>query len=344
MQITFLGTSSGTPTRRRNVSAVGVAPERGREWYLVDCGEGTQHQLLRVPLSLLKLRAVLITHMHGDHCYGLPGMLASAQLSGRTEPLTLIGPKALEPFLNAMMQFAELSLDYELRFVDVAEQACVWDALGMKITRCKLSHRVPSYGYRFQETDVERRLLVDKLRDEGIPAGPAWNHLQKGETVKLEDGRTLDGQLYSEIARKGRVVVIGGDNDKPELLETLCREADLLVHESTYTQEVAAKVGPEPQHSTAACVAEFAEQIRLPHLILTHFSPRYLDKPTFNPSTGEPKGLTVDDLRAEAASRYSGGLYMAADLERYELDRKGRLIVEVPNKRMGTDGNTGRGR
>ena len=340
MQITFLGTSSGTPTRSRNVSAIAVRPERKREWYLVDCGEGTQHRLLRAPLSLLKLRAVLITHMHGDHCYGLPGMLASAQLSGRTEPLTLIGPKALKPFLQAMMQFAELSLDYDLHFVDVADNERVWDVVGMRITRCKLSHRVPSYGYRFEETDVERRLLVDKLREAVIPSGPVWNRLQKGESVTLEDGRTLDGQLYSEPARKGRVVVVGGDNDKPELMESLCEGADVLVHESTYTLEVAAKVGAEPQHSTAAQVAAFAEYTGLPHLILTHFSPRYLDKPVIHPTTGEQKGLSVADLRAEAEALYRGHLYMAGDLECYNLDRKGGVQCESLRKHSEESGKT----
>lgn len=341
MQIIFLGTSSGTPTRSRNVSAVAIGPERKREWYLVDCGEGTQHRLLRAPLSLLKLRAVLITHMHGDHCYGLPGMLASAQLSGRTEPLTLIGPSALKPFLQAMMQFAELSLDYELHFVDVADCEIVWDALGMRITRCHLSHRVPSYGYRFEETNVERHLLVDKLRDEGIASGPEWNRLQKGESVTLEDGRTLDGQLYSRPSRKGRVVVVGGDNDKPELLKALCEDADLLVHESTYTLEVAAKVGVEPQHSTAAQVAEFAERVGLPHLILTHFSARYLDVPAINPVTGEQRGLSVDDLRTEAKALYSGNLFMAADLERYNLSRKGGLQCERLRSRRDLENKSG---
>ncbi|MDI3326685.1 ribonuclease Z [Pontibacterium granulatum] len=341
MQITFLGTSSGTPTRSRNVSAIAVGLERTREWYLVDCGEGTQHRLLRAPLSLLKLRAVLITHMHGDHCYGLPGMLASAQLSGRAEPLTLIGPRALEPFLQAMMQFAELSLDYELHFIDVADNELVWDALGMRITRCKLSHRVPSYGYRFEETNVERRLLVEKLREEGIPSGPEWNRLQKGERITLEDGRILDGLCYSQPSRKGRVVVVGGDNDQPALLEPLCEDADLLVHESTYTLEIAAKVGPEPQHSTAAQVAEFAERVGLSHLILTHFSPRYLDIPATNPVTGEQKGLSVDDLRAEAKTLYSGNLRMAADLERYNLTRKGELQCESLRSKRDVESKSG---
>ena len=107
MQLTFLGTSSGTPTRTRNVSGVALSIDERRDWYLIDCGEGTQHQILRTPLSLLSLRTILITHMHGDHCYGLPGLLASAELAGRTEPLTLIGPASLKPYIEVMQQHAE---------------------------------------------------------------------------------------------------------------------------------------------------------------------------------------------------------------------------------------------
>ncbi len=327
MQLTFLGTSSGTPTRTRNVSGVALSIDERRDWYLIDCGEGTQHQILRTPLSLLSLRAILITHMHGDHCYGLPGLLASAELAGRTEPLTLIGPASLKPYIEAMQQHAELGAAYPLRFVAVEENPQVWDDEGVEVSRIALSHRVPSYAYRFSETQVERRLHVDKLRAENIPQGPLWHQLQSGETVTLPDGRVLEGDDYAYPAREARAVIVAGDNDRPDLLTEACDGVDLLVHEATYTEEVSEKLGPEPQHSTAARVARFACDVNLPTLILTHFSPRYQDA---GRSKGKDKRRLpcIEDLRAEARQHYQGELYLAADLERYTLNRKREMKRE----------------
>lgn len=319
MQITFLGTSSGTPTKRRNVSGIALNLENRREWVLIDCGEGTQHRLLHTPLSLVKLQAILITHMHGDHCYGLPGLLASAQLSGRTAPLTLMGPSPLWGYLKAVMQHTALDLSYEIELVAVDRGPLCAKIAGMEVTSVPLSHRVPSYGFRFKECTVERTLLVDLLNREGIASGPEWGRLQKGEKVKLQDGRILDGQRYSKPSREARVVVIGGDNDRPELLGDLCKGADLLVHEATYTEQVAEKLGPEPQHSSAASVARFAQSAKLPALILTHFSPRYQTVPG--------KGTPLAELRQEAEYYYHGDLYLADDLQQYCLMRDKTIQV-----------------
>lgn len=318
MRVTFLGTSSGTPTKQRNVTAVAISLEHNREWCLIDCGEGTQHQLLHTRYSLLKLSAVFITHMHGDHCYGLPGLLASAQLSGRTEPLTLVGPPELESYLKAVARYAQLSLDFELRFIALQGEGEVWQGAGLRVSAHPLSHRVPCWGFSLLESSVERRLLVDKLRAEGIAAGPHWSVLQKGERVTLPDGRILDGQVYSRPARTARKVVVGGDNDRPELLTDACREANLLVHEATYTEEVAAKVGPAPQHSTAAAVARFAQEVGLSALILTHFSPRY--------QQGGRRSIPLSVLEQEAQASYRGRLFMAEDFASYEVLRSGETL------------------
>jgi len=327
MKITFLGTSSGTPTLTRNVSGTAIQLTGRKEWILVDCGEGTQQQILRTRLSLVKLSAILLTHLHGDHCYGLPGLLASAQLYGRTAPLLLVGPKETEPFVKSVMQYTEMHLDYPIEFIPVEEAAAFSCDAGLTVTPCPLSHRVDSFAYRFEESRVPRTLLTEKLEQQGIEAGSVWWRLQKGENVTLANGRVLQGDKYSKPGRKPRTVVIGGDNDRPELLEKVCRDADLLVHEATYTEPVLQRVGEAPQHSSAARVAEFAEEIGLERLILTHFSPRYLNR------ARNSRQLTVNDLRNEAAAIYQGDLWLARDFDQFELTVNGELKRESLKKR-----------
>lgn len=320
MQLTFLGTSSGAPTRQRNVSATAIQPERGRQWVLVDCGEATQHQLLRTHLSPLQLQAVLITHVHGDHCYGLPGLLASCQLNGRTAPLTLVGPAAVWRYLQAVIEHTELRIDYPLEFVDVS-RTLELERGGFSITATELSHRTECWAYRLQETHVPVRLDTERLQAEGVMPSPLYGRLQQGEHVTLPDSRELDGREYCIASHPARAVVVAGDNDQPELLGEACEGVQLLVHEATYTEEILQQVGPEPQHSCAAQVACFAEARAIPALLLTHFSPRYLLRPK------RPRDLSIELLRAEAAHHYSGTLYLAQDFETYGIARNGEVSL-----------------
>lgn len=316
MELQFLGTSSGTPTKTRNVAGLALRLDGGG-WVLVDCGEGTQHRLLHTNLSLHTLQAICITHLHGDHCYGLPGLLASAGMANRTAPLTLVGPPALQTYLDGVMASTELHLPYELVFVPVQHLAGQATVPELDITATPLSHRVPCWAYRFAERSVERRLDVAKLRAEAVPAGPLWGQLQQGRDVTLPDGRVLRPVDYLLPARRPRAIVIAGDNDRPELLADAMRDADVLVHEATYTQAVLEKVGPGPQHSSARIVAAFAAAVRVPNLVLTHFSPRYQDAGT-GPST-------LAEVAGEARAQFDGPLFLAADLARYRLDREGVL-------------------
>lgn len=320
MELQFLGTSSGTPTRTRNVAGVALRLDDGG-WVLVDCGEGTQHRILQTTLSLHALRAIFITHLHGDHCYGLPGLLASAGMANRTEPLTVVGPAPLEAYLQGVMTTTSLRLPYEIRCVGV-EDATVGALLaGVHVSVTALSHRLPSYAYGFAEAAVERRLDTARLRADGVPPGPAWGRLQQGDAVSVPDGRILHGEHYLLAPRKARKIVIAGDNDTPALLARELAQADVLVHEATYTDAVLAKVGPGPQHSSARMVAQCAAMARLPNLVLTHFSPRYQDED----GEGGPAGLTLAAVRDEAAAHYGGKLLLASDLARYRLERDGTL-------------------
>ncbi|NHI00663.1 ribonuclease Z [Oceanimonas sp. MB9] len=319
MELVFLGTSSGVPTRGRSLSAVALRRHKAKTWLLVDCGEGTQHRLLRAPLSLHWLQAVCITHLHGDHCYGLPGLLASAGMGGRTAPLTIIGPAGLQAWVEHTAAVSQLQLNYALRFVLVEELAAGAAPLALEqfeVSATALSHRLPSFGYAFTETGLPSRLDTARLRADGVPAGPLWGRLHRGEVITLDDGRIIKGRDYQLAPPTPRKVVIGGDNDTPALLNEAVKGASVLVHEATYTHEVAARVGPEPQHSSAAAVAAFAAKAGVPNLVLTHFSPRYRH--------GGP-GLTVADLELEARAHYAGRLFMAEDLALYRLNGAGVL-------------------
>jgi ribonuclease Z len=321
MEFQFLGTSSGTPSRSRNVTALALRSLDGaraaRHWVLVDCGEGTQHRILRTSWSLHELRAIFITHMHGDHCYGLPGLLASAGMLNRTAPLALVGPPQLRPFLEGVMATTELGLPFALDYVDVTQVDEVEVLPDLRVRATPLSHRMPSWAYSFTEREVERRLDAAKLEEGGVARGIAWGELQRGRQVVLDDGRILDPRDWLLPGRKPRKLIVGGDNDDPGLLVEEAADAEVLIHEATYTEAVLKKVGPGPRHSSARMTALAAAQAGVPNLVLTHFSPRY--------QQADKDGLTMADLEREAREVYGGRLFLAADFDRYVLDREGRL-------------------
>ncbi len=318
MDLQFLGTSSGVPTKARNVSATAVIESSGTGWYLVDCGEGTQHQLLHSPLSVRDLRAILITHVHGDHCFGLPGLLASAGMSGRKEPLQLVLPADLQAWVRQSLAVSDTYLPFELQMQPV-ETFTGLEHGNVQIGVVELSHRVPSYGFVFEERDPEPRLDTQRLQADGIPAGPLWGQLARGRTVEHE-GRQLDPQTYLQPTRPAQRIIVCGDNDRPELLSTLAASVDVLVHEATFTQPVVERAQATFGHSTAAAVARFAETAGVKNLVLTHFSARY--------QSGGGRGGSIEQVREEALAHYNGHLTLARDLQRYRLGRDG-VLVEV---------------
>jgi ribonuclease Z len=316
MEIQFLGTSSGTPTKSRNVSALALRSLQSGHWCLVDCGEGTQHRILHTSLSLMTLSVICITHIHGDHCYGLPGLLASAGMLNRTEPLTIAGPPALAQFVRCVMATTQLALPYPVEFVDVEHTGTVDLPCDFDVCATELSHRVPSFAYSFSEKTVEHKIDVAKLQGDGIVAGPLWGQIQHGADVVTPGGRTIRARDYILPPRKPRKIIIGGDNDTPALLAAEAQAADVLVHEATYTEAVLEKIGPAPQHSSARRVAAFAQEAGIRTLVLTHFSPRYQD---------QHGAFSLEQVEAEARSVYDGTLFLANDLERYVLDKQGCL-------------------
>ncbi|HSB98082.1 MAG TPA: hypothetical protein VLC91_16600, partial [Spongiibacteraceae bacterium] len=256
----------------------------------------------------------------GDHCYGLPGLIASANMGGRTLPLTICAPAGIAEFIEAVCRYTDLQrLTYPLHFVRSDAADFRYEDDDVTVDSIALSHRVPSYGYRFTERVREYALDASRLDALHVPRGPLWGELQHGRAVQLEDGSHIAPQQVCLPQRVARRVLVGGDNDKPELLDVALQHSDVLIHEATFTEDVLARIGPQYQHSTPAQVAKTAQRAQLAHLVLTHFSQRYRR----HPHTG---GHSLDDLFNEARALYSGNLVMAEDLASYELTKDKQLL------------------
>jgi len=321
LEIVFLGTSAGLPTSNRNVSATAIKRGDSKRWYLVDCGDGTQQQILRSKLSIAKLEAILITHVHGDHCFGLAGVLASTAMGGRSNPLTIVAPAAIQDLLQALITTTQMRLGYEIIFI-AAESLPKLSLTDFDVEVHPLSHRVESYAYSFTESHLKPKLNGEKLVNNGIAAGPIWHQLQEGRDVSLENGIVLFARDYLLAPPKARRIIIAGDNDSPDLLASACHATQVLVHESTYTAQTARNIDFQHGHTTADSIAKFADRVGLPNLVLTHFSPRY--------GEGNKDALSIQEIENEARQHYRGNLFLANDFDIFELNRDGELnIVET---------------
>ncbi len=309
MRLTFLGTSAGAPTRYRNVSAIGLQFIQRSTLWLFDCGEGTQQQVLRSPLRLSQLERIFITHVHGDHLYGLPGLLASRSLQYAAEtPVTVYGPPSVADYLQSVFRYSEARLGYPVTVVAV-EPGLIYEDDEVSVWCAPLEHRVTTFGYALVEKPQPGRFKVEEAAALGIPPGPLYGQLKNGQVVTLPDGRTIDGATLVGPARPGRKIVYCSDTVYCQNAIDLSREADVLIHEATYATadlDLAERGG----HSTAAQAAQVARAAGVKSLILTHFSGRYEAK----------EGLTVDDLLHEAQALFPD-TYAAADFWSYEIAR-----------------------
>ncbi|MED1672621.1 ribonuclease Z [Pallidibacillus thermolactis] len=273
MEITFLGTGAGMPAKNRNVSSIALKHlENGSIW-LFDCGEATQHQILHTSIKPRKISKIFITHLHGDHIFGLPGLLGSRSFLGGTEPLTIYGPKGIRDFIEVSLSVSQTHLNYNIEIVEF-EGHCVFDLGHIIVESRLLEHAIPSYGYRIVEKDKPGMLLVDKLKDIGVPPGPQYQLLKNGETIELEDGRRINGKEFLGPDKKGRVVAILGDSRPCENAVELAKEADLLIHEATLDKSLE-KTAHEFFHSTTHQAAQIAKKAQVKKLIITHISSRY---------------------------------------------------------------------
>ncbi|EIC4254904.1 ribonuclease Z [Listeria monocytogenes] len=274
MELVFLGTGAGVPSRGRNVTSIALSMlnERNAIW-LFDCGEATQHQIMRSQIKLSKLEKIFITHLHGDHIFGLPGLLSSRSFQGGESDLTIYGPVGITEYVETSLRLSGTRLTYKIIFNEI-EPGLIFEDKMFSITVDELDHGLRSFGYRIVEKDKPGALNADKLIDDGVEPGPIFQKIKKGETVTLADGSVINGKDYIEEPQKGKIISIFGDTKATASELELALNADVLVHEATFEGDKE-KLAGEYMHSTTLQAASLAKKANVKKLILTHISSRY---------------------------------------------------------------------
>lgn len=275
MQLHFLGTGAGMPSKERNTSALmmKLLDERGTMW-LFDCGEATQHQILHTTLKPRKIEKIFITHLHGDHIYGLPGLLGSRSFQGGDELLTIYGPKGLQDWVEMTLAVSKTHLTYPIAFVEVNEGVIFEDDQFIVMAQ-PLQHVVPCFGYRVVQKELPGELLVEEAIRKGVPKGPMLGHLKRGEDVELANGTIVRSVDVMGPKQPGFTVTILGDTRFCNEAIELATGADIVVHEATFdhaTTNLATKYG----HATNVEAARVAKLSGAKYLILNHISARFL--------------------------------------------------------------------
>lgn len=267
-EILFLGTGASVPSRDRSLPCVAV--RQGRSISLFDCGEGSQRQLMISPFSFMKIDRIFITHLHGDHILGLPGLLQTMGMSGRRDPVSVYGPTGLLKALKSMLDACEGELEYDLRIEEVeGDEEFSFDSFDVTVFRTV--HNTPSVGYVYREHDRPGIFNKEKAEKLGLVPGDDFSRLQAGETV---NGVTPDQVIGPK--RPGCSLVYTGDTVPCSEIVSVSKDVDVLIHEATYTEEDSG-LAKEHFHSTAKAAAETAAKCNVKMLALIHISNRYGD-------------------------------------------------------------------
>ena len=314
--VTLIGTAASVPTSARGTAATLLA--RGGDRWLIDCGEGTQRQLLRSGQGLIDLDLILITHLHGDHYLGLPGLFKTYGLRGRERPLELIGPRGLFRLMDTLQPIiGRLPFPVDLEEIDDPGPADVVRGEGFRIVAFPTRHSVPSRGYALVEDARPGAFDLDAARALGVPAGPDFGVLQRGGRVTTPEGRVVGPEEVLGGPRPGRTVVISGDTEPCAATAEAARGAALLVHEATFLDEDRARAR-ETRHTTAREAAELAREADVGLLALTHLSSRF----------------TPADVRAEASAVFPRTV-VPRDFDQIEIPfpERGEPIVHAARER-----------
>ncbi len=295
--VTFLGTSGAVPTTRRNPSAVFVA--RGGDQLLFDCGEGTQRQLMRFGTGF-GVSHLFVTHCHGDHVLGIPGLLQTMAFNEREAPLTIHGPRGTRRKLRSLVTLLDNRPSFPVHVSEVGPGEVAHRADEYAVWAFETDHNTRSVGYALIEDDRKGRFDRERAEELGVPVGPAFSRLHDGESVELEDGTVVEPEEVVGDPRPGRSVVYTGDTRPTEATVRVARKPDLLIHDATFGGDRADRAR-QTAHSTARKAGEIASEMGAQRLALVHLSSRYAGQPAPHLEeareaySGDPENVLLPD-------------------------------------------------
>jgi ribonuclease Z len=272
MKLVFLGTSAAQPTAERGMTCICLVLDR--EILMFDAGEGAQIAFQKSKLGWNKKIKIFVTHLHGDHCVGILGLLQTMSLQNRTESVDIYGPIGIEEFIAANLKILNFGLTFPVRIIRIKEGLVFEDSM-YSIHVCEAEHSIPAYSYLFTEKDKPGKFYPEKAKELGIPEGKLWHELQNDKEIRVEEKIIRPSDVMGE-KRKGRKIGISGDTRPTQKLEEFFKDCDYMTFDSTYSDTLRDKA-KENYHSTAKEAADLAKRASVSNLILTHFSARYED-------------------------------------------------------------------
>ncbi len=273
MKLVFLGTSAAQPTEKRGLSCICL--EKEGEILMFDAGEAAQIAYMKSGLGWNKKMKLFVTHLHGDHCVGILGLLQTMSMQNRTESLEIFGPKGIDEFLAANIKVLNFGLPFSI-LINIISEGKIFENKKYLIHTTKANHSITAFSYLFEEKDKPGRFNVEKAKELGIPEGELWNKLQNGEEVTSNEKIIKPEQVLGE-KRPGKKIGISGDTMPTKKLEEFFYQCDYLVFDSTFIEEEKQRA-LDTCHSTAKQAAELGKNAKVKNLILTHFSARYKDE------------------------------------------------------------------
>jgi ribonuclease Z len=298
MKLIFLGTSGAQPTTDRALTCICL--EKDAEILMFDAGEGAQISYIKSGLGWNKKMKIFVTHLHGDHCIGILGLLQTMTLQNRTEVIEIFGPDGIEEFIAANIKVLNFGLSFPVIITAISEQKIV-DEKTYTVSTCKAEHSISAFSYLFQEKEKPGRFFPEKAKAFGVPEGKLWHELQSGKEVRVSDKIVRPSDVLGE-KRPGKKIGISGDTRPTKKLEEFFKDCDYLAFDSTFSDELKEKA-LETYHSTAVEAAELAKNANVENLILTHFSARYKD----------------ESVLVEEAKKIHGSVIAAKDLLQIEI-------------------------